>query len=227
MKDIEVIKDFKEWVIPTKWSDVTLKQYQEIEKEYGDDRTPNIINIIHILANKTVDEVNELPAEFLDKILEKLIFISKAPEVDKPSNKIEINGEEYIANVMEKLKVGEYVAVDTVIKQDVHNYAAILAIICRKKGEIYDSAFENEVLPDRIELFEQQPITKILSIVAFFLNLCIMLRTPFQLYSEIAEGIDHIQQSIDNSQKIGLFKRLYLNWQMRKLRKSLKSIKCI
>lgn len=226
MEDKDIIKDFGEWKVPTKWSDITLKVYQEIEKYYKDkDEKFDVRDVLHILTNKTDDEINELPAEFLDTILTHLIFLTTTPDVGEPSNKIVIDGEEYSINVMEKLKLGEYVAVDNVIKADASDYASMLAILCRKEGEIYDSKFEAEEFEKRKEMFEKQPVTRILPIIGFFLNLYIISKIPSQLYSQVEEGIGLIQQNIDNSQKIGASKRLYLNWQMRKLRKSLKSIK--
>jgi len=227
--DKEVIKDFGKWNVPTKWDDITLKIYQEIEKYYEDKETKefDVREVLHILTNKDWDEINALPAEFLDTILTHLIFLTTTPEVGEASNKITIDGVEYKINVMEKLKLGEYVAVDTVLKADKHDYASILAILCRKEGEIYDSTYEAEVFDKRKEMFENQPVTKILPIVSFFLDLYITLETPSQLYSQVENAISHIQQTIDSSQKIGASKRLSLNWQMKKLRKSLKSIKHI
>jgi hypothetical protein len=227
--DKEVIKDFGKWNVPTKWDDITLKIYQEIEKYYEDKETKefDVREVLHILTNKDWDEINALPAEFLDTILTHLIFLTTTPEVGEASNKIVVDGVEYKINVMEKLKLGEYVAVDTVLKADKHDYASILAILCRKEGEIYDSTYEAEVFDKRKEMFENQPVTKILPIVSFFLDLYITLETPSQLYSQVESAISHIQQTIDSSQKIGASKRLSLNWQMKKLRKSLKSIKHI
>lgn len=227
--DKEVIKDFGKWNVPTKWDDITLKIYQEIEKYYEDKETKefDVREVLHILTNKDWDEINALPAEFLDTILTHLIFLTTTPEVGEASNKIVVDGIEYKINVMENLKLGEYVAVDTVLKADIHDYASILAILCRKEGEIYDSTYEAEVFDKRKEMFENQPVTKILPIVSFFLDLYITLETPSQLYSQVESAISHIQQTIDSSQKIGASKRLSLNWQMKKLRKSLKSIKRI
>ena len=227
--DKEVIKDFGKWNVPTKWDGITLKIYQEIEKYYEDKETKefDVREVLHILTNKDWDEINALPAEFLDTILTHLIFLTTTPEVGEASNKIVVDGVEYKINVMEKLKLGEYVAVDTVLKADKHDYASILAILCRKEGEIYDSTYEAEVFDKRKEMFENQPVTKILPIVSFFLDLYITLETPSQLYSQVESAISHIQQTIDSSQKIGASKRLSLNWQMKKLRKSLKSIKRI
>lgn len=226
MEEKEVIKDFGSWNCPTKWDDINLKTYQEIEKYYKDkEKEFDVRDVLHILTNKTEDEINNLPVEFLDTILAHLLFLVTTPEVGEPTNRIEIDGVEYKVNIMEKLKLGEYVAVDNVLKADSSDYASILAILCRKEGELYDSRFEAEEFEKRKEMFEKQPVTKILPIIGFFLDLYILSERHSHLFSLVEEGINHIQQTIDNSQKIGVSKRLSLNWQMKKLRKSLKSIK--
>lgn len=229
MENNDIIKDFGQWNVPAKWDDVTLKVYQEIEKYYKgkEERQFDVRDVLHILTKKSEDEINELPAEFLDTILTHLIFLVTTPEVGEPTNKIEIDGEEYKINIMEKLKLGEYVAVDNVLKSDSSDYVSILAILCRKEGEIYDSRFEAEEFENRKAMFEKQPVTKILPIIGFFLNLYILSERHSQLYSLVEEGINLTQQNIDNLEKIGVSKRLSLNWQMKKLRKSLKSIKHI
>ena len=226
MNNEDIIKDYGKWNVPTKWEDISLKKYQEIERYYeGKDEKFDVRDVLNILTDKSEDEINSLPAEFLDTILTHLIFLTTTPEVGEPSNKIKIDGEEYIINIMEKLKLGEYVAVDTVLKNDKHDYASILAILCRKNGEIYDSTFEAEVFEKRKEMFEKQPVTHILPIISFFLDLYIASERLSHLYSVVEEGIDLIQQNIENLEKIGVFKKLSLNWRMKKLKKSLRSIK--
>lgn len=218
--------NFGEWNIPESWNDISLKKFQEINKYYSDkDKQFDIRDVIHILADKTIDEVNELPAEFLEVIMDKLSFVTTEPEQKEPTNKIEIDGETYQINFMEKLKTGEYVSVDNIIKSDRNDYASILAILCRKDGEIYNSKFEAELFEERKKLFEEQPVTKILPIVSFFLNLYILSVIPSQLYSEVEEELNHIQKSIKTSTEIGVFKKRSLNSQVKKLQKLLRSNK--
>jgi DNA-directed RNA polymerase beta subunit len=152
-----------------------------------------------------------------------LLFLQTLPEEKEPTNKIIINGEEYFINFMEKIKTGEYVAADMAMKSDKHDYASFLAILCRKKGEIYDSNFEADKFEERRKMFEEQPVTNILPVIGFFLSLYAQLQTPFLLYTKVEEAINHIQQNIDNLDKIGPFRRFYMNWQMKKLRKLLES----
>lgn len=216
------------WNIPTSWDDITLKQFQEIDNYYKDrEKEPDIREMLHILAGKTIDEVNQLPVEFLEIIFDKLSFMNEQPSVGEPTNKIELDGTTYQVNILNKLKTGEYVAVDSVVKTDAANFAAILAIICRKEDEIFDSKFENEILEDRIKMFENAPITKVLPVMSFFLNCYILSETPSQLYSMVEEEINLTRQSIQDSVKNGEITKLSSKWQMRKLRKLEKSLKSI
>ena len=226
-KEKDII-DLGSFTVPTSWSQVTLKMFSDIERYYDseNERTSvDVRDIVHILCNKDKDTVNNLPYDAFNLILEKLAFLQTQPEVKEPTNKIKIDGDEYVVNIMEKLKTGEYVSFDTVLKNDPHNYAAMLAILCRKPGEIYDSKFEAEVFEDRVKMYEKQPITNILPIVSFFLQLWLLSETHSKLYMEVEEAINHIARQLKTSKQTGACKRLYLTWQIQRLRKSLKSTK--
>lgn len=222
------IKDFGSVKVPKDWSEIDLNTYQLIEEYYeGKDSGFNVIDVLDILIDKDRDYINSLPAEFLDNILSNLSFFSTTPEVAEATNKIEIDGTTYIINIMEKLKVGEYVAVDTAIKGNKHNYAAILAILCRKEGEKYDSYFENEVLEKRIEMFGKQSIIKILPIIHFFINCYIISHLHTPLYSKVEEAINLTRNNIETSHRNGEISRRCMKSAIRKLKKLEKSIKCI
>lgn len=226
--DNENVIDLGKWTVPTKWEDVTLEMFQKIEKYYSDkDKDFDVREVLDIFTDHTRDEIDQLPINFTDKLLNELSFLKEQPKYGDASPKIEIDGEEYSINVMEKLKTGEYVAIDTILKSDPHDYISILAVLCRKQGELYDSKFEAEVFEERQKLFAKQPIMKIMPLISFFLSLYIVRMTHSQLYSEVEEGLNLIQQNIDNSENLGVFKRRSLNSQMKKLRKLLKSNKNI
>lgn len=218
------IIDYGEINVPTSWNEINLKTYQELERFYSDkDESFDIRKVLHILTNKTEDEINMLPIEFVEKIMEKLEFLKTLVTVQEPTDKVVISGETYMINFMEKLKFGEYVATDSVIRNDPHNYAAILAILCRKEGEPYDSKFEAEIFDKRMKMWEEQPITLVIRLVNFFLTLYIKSEIPSKLYTMAEEALDLTAQSINNSPKIGASKKLYFKWQVMKLRKLLKS----
>ena len=218
--------DYGQWTVPTSWDEITLKMFEDIERYYDDkDKKFDARDVLQIFTNKSMDEINALPMELTELLMNKLLFLQEKPKDIEPSNKVKIDGEEYIINVMEKLKTGEYVTIDTILKGDKYDYGSILAVLCRKKDEVYDSKFEAEVFEKRKEMWERQPIMKIMPTLGFFLNLYMTLRIPTQLSLEVEEELNRIQKRIETSEKLGVFRRHYLNWQMRRLRKLLKSSK--
>ena len=221
----ENIIDLGVWNVPKSWDEVTLKQYQEIERYYdGKEENFDVRKVLHILTNHTEDEINMLPIDFLEKIMGSLTFLQEPIKEEKPRNWVEIDGERYTVHTEQQLKTGEYIASDTALKGDKHNYAGLLAILCRKEGELYDSKFEAEVLEDRIKLFEKQPITKILCIIGFFLQLYITSMTPTLLSSKIREAIDLTRKDIETSAKNGELSKRSMKSLEKKLRKLEKSI---
>ena len=224
----ENIIDYGNWTVPSGWNELTLKQFQDIEQYYSDkEKKVDVREVLHLLTDHSIDEIGQLPIEFVNKLLERLIWLQEAPKWDDPTNKVEIDGEQYIVNTKEKLKTGEYIAVDTVLKSDKNNYAAILAILCRKEGEIFDSKFENEILQSRIELWEKQPITKIMPLINFFILCFLILRAPSQMSMEIQEAINLIRKDIETSVKNGEHSKHFMKSVMKKLKKLEKSIKSI
>ena len=231
MAKITVEKDFGEWKVPQSWDDLTLGKFQELERLYdGDDdkeRKFDVRDVLDLMTDRTKDEINELPIEFTDMLLRKMYWLHEQPDFGKPSNKVIIDGVQYTVHNENEMKFGEYVALDTAMKGDKHNYAAMLAILCRKDGEIFDAKFENEILPSRIEFWKNVSVMKVMPIVSFFLELSSMSLQVSQLSSEIQEGINHILKHIETSKRNGVFSALYTKWQVRKLKKLQKSIKNI
>lgn len=230
MAKITVEKDFGEWKVPSSWDDLTLGKFQELERLYDGDeneRKFDVRDVLDLMTDRTKDEINELPIEFTDSLLRKMYWLHEQPQFGKPSNKITIDGVQYTVHNENEMKFGEYVALDTALKGDKHNYAAMLAILCRKDGEIFDAKFENEILPSRIEFWKNVSVMKVMPIVSFFLELSSMSLQVSQLSLEIQEGINHILKHIETSKQNGVFSALFTKWQTRKLRKLQKSIKNI
>lgn len=220
--------DFGSINLPTKWEELSLKQFQEIEKYYSEHEGEfKITDIIHIMCGKSVDEINAMPLEFLDIISDKLEFMTTPMEKAVPTKEVEVNGEKYVIHTEEQLKVGEYVAADTILKNDSHNYAALMAILCRKEGEIYDSKFENEEMMKRVEMWEKVPVMKVMGIISFFLTCYALSVTPTLLSSEVEEAINLTRNSIETSAKNGQISRRCMKSAMKKLRKLEKSINSI
>lgn len=226
--DNENVIDLGKWTTPKSWDELTLKQFQAIEEYYSDkDKKFDVREVLELFTDHSKEEISQLPIDFVDKLLNELTWLHESPKWGEPTNKIELDGEKYQVNVQEKLKTGEYIAVDTVLKSDKHNYAAIMAILCRKEGELFDSKFENEVLGDRIQMWEKVPVTKVMPIISFFFELWLVSQKNTQLYSMVEEAINLTRQDIENSHKDGALSKRSMKSAMKKLKKLEKSIKSI
>lgn len=149
--------------------------------------------------------------------MDNLKFLSE-PITNDINNIIDIDGERYIINYMEELKFGEFVDVQTVLDADKDNFPAILSIICRKEGEIYNDEYIAKLQPKRMEMFAKQPVTKVYPIIGFFLNLSIMSENSTQLYLEkIKDQSNHILQHYINSLENGDGKKRYMKSAVKKL----------
>ena len=225
---MDEIIDYGKWTVPTRWEDVTLKQFQEIERYYEDkDKKFDVREVLEIFTNHTRDEINALPIEFLEEIMTHLLFLQAPIESKESRNWVMIDGVRYSVHTENKLKTGEYIAADTVLKEDSHNYATLLAILCRKEGELYDSKFENEVIEGRIKMWEKVPVVEVLPIIGFFLHLYVASTTPTLLSSQIMEAVNLTRKDIETSHKNGEISKRSMRSAMRKLRKLEKSISTI
>ena len=216
--------DFGKVTIPTKWEDITLKQFCELMRVYDKD-DKDILDVLEVLSGRTKSELRQMPADFIDTMMQHLQFMNIPLNVEADS-KIVINGEEYKVNHTEKLKFGEWTDAETVLKEK--DYAGLLAILARKDGEIYDDDFIANELDKRIELFNSLSITKALVLLNFFLK----LKLRYILYSQKSlenskEAVESLVQSIKSSLKGGGGKKLDLIYAKIKLRRLEKSLKCI
>lgn len=220
--------DFGKITIPTKWSEVTLKQFQELMKVYNQE-DKDILDILSIFTQKSKKELRQMPSEFIETMLVHLQFMNTKLEVE-PSSQIDIDGKIYRINYTEKLKFGEFVDVETLIKEDKYNWAAILAMLCRLEGEIYDDDFIANQLDERIKMYESLPIDRALQLINFFLKLKLRYIT-YSLRSltlkEAREAAESLVQSIRDSVKAGAGTRLNSIYAKIELRKLEKQLKCI
>ena len=213
--------------VPESWNEITVAKFIEIQSLYKDDYKPSYQEIISVLSNTPIEEINEYPALFVEKVMNKLSYLSEPISTDV-LNYIDYNGERYQINYMEDLKFGEFVDVQTVLDADRTNFPAILGIICRKDKEVYDDKFIAEILPKRIEFYNEMPITKVYPLIGFFLN-CYMTSEPvMNLYLEnLRDQANRTLQHYINSAKDGDGKRRYSKSVVKKLQKYQQQINSI
>jgi len=148
--------------IPTKWEDVSLKDYEswylqkpETELEY--------IQYVADICKIDAKEFLKAPVDLFNIISEAVSFVSD--QDFEPKSKIEISGKEYFINYADKLTLGEWVDVDEVLDKGENKISELLAILCRPIGEKY----KPDNVEERKKLFQEQSCDKVLPLIGFFL----------------------------------------------------------
>lgn len=217
--------------VAEKWEDVTLLQWQNYVRNASskEDNSVDIISTLETFSDIPRSIINQMPTDLFESVIERLKWIKETPD-QTPSQSVEINGETYMINVMEKLKVKEYLDLNTVIENDRFNYSMIFAILCRKQGEEYDEEFIADKLPDRLEMFEQMNCVDGMKLIAFFLTCWVELETRSRnslVINSIKADAIELVKSIRSSLKPMDYitpSRVRQILTLRKLEKSIKNI---
>lgn len=217
--------------VAEKWEDVTLLQWQNYVRNASnkEDNSVDIISTLETFSDIPRSVINQMPTDLFESVIGRLKWITEQPD-QTPSQSVEISGETYTINVMEKLKVKEYLDLNTVIENDKFNYSMIFAILCRKQGEEYDEEFIADKLPDRLEMFEQMNCVSGMKLIAFFLTCWVELETRSR-NSLVVQAIKEDAQKLVKSIRSLLKPMDYITpsrvrqiLTLRKLEKSLKNI---
>lgn len=186
--------------IASSWDTMTLGQFEAMMKA-NENEGLSILEIMSILSDKSLEEIEAMPYDVVEQIKDVLGFLQTPPQQGQPSNTITINSEEYTVNNEEKMRVGEYVAINQVVDADPHAYSMMLAILCRKKGEVYNDDFVADKLEDRVAMFKSLPMTKAMPLVGFFLMSWQLSRGFIResTVEEIKDRADQLAKSIETS----------------------------
>lgn len=70
--------DYGKWTIPNGWNELTLKQYQEIERYYSNkDKKFDVRDVLELFTDHSRDDIDQLPIEFVERILGNLNWLFK------------------------------------------------------------------------------------------------------------------------------------------------------
>ena len=217
--------------VAEKWEDVTLLQWQNYVRNASskEDNSVDIISTLETFSDIPRSVINQMPTDLFESVIGRLKWIKETPD-QTPSQSVEISGETYTINVMEKLKVKEYLDLSTVIENDKFNYSMIFAILCRKQGEEYDEEFIADKLPERLEMFEHMNCVDGMKLISFFLTCWVELETRSQnclVINSIKQDAIELARSIRSSLKGGVCTTVWHLPQIIKLLKLEKSLKKI
>jgi len=163
----------KEILIPTKWSDVTLKEFIELSAldiDSFDSHIDYYVKMLGVFGNDNISDILEfVKLSDITDIVNQMSFMNTKPkEIDK--KEVTINGEVFrLIENMNEITVGEYVSIETLIEQgnlnSISSIPAILSVILKPVNEVFDSSIVNK----RMELFKEElSIEDVLGMSVFF-----------------------------------------------------------
>lgn len=213
--------------MPLSWNDINLEMFQEISKLYDNGNKPTITDILSVLTNIKKEELEQYPVEVLNTIISQAQYINTSP-TNEIKNEIIIDNEMYFINYENELRFKEFVDSQTLIESNSRDYASLLAILCRKQGELYTDEYIAKEFDKRVEMFKKQPITNILPLVNFFLNYWVVLEKTSKEYLEtIKEETNQYLDSIESSLRSGVGKSASMKSRMKKLKTLKKQLNSI
>lgn len=196
--------DLGKYKLCTKWEDVTLEQWSRYIQLTAENKGKDIdiLTTLEVFSDIPKEVIYQIPSDLFTKVIQKMKWLNEEPDI-KPSNKIEYQGETYLINIMEKLKVKEYLDLNTIVENNKYDYPTIFALLCRKENEEYNEVFITEVFEDRIEMMKELPVTKALPLISFFLHLwneyaqhSVNSLTVTELKSVLVEQVKNIRSSV-------------------------------
>lgn len=156
--------------IPDSWHEVSIKNFTRLTALSGKNPFEDVLVIISILSDEDIDDIRKLPATWLETndISKRLSFLSKEPEKVMPSEKIELNGEEYdVALYPGQWTAAQYLDYNAVLNEEgPKKIARLIACFTIPAGKKYGEDYDFDHVVD--EIFEYMPITIALGYSSFF-----------------------------------------------------------
>lgn len=211
--------------VPERWDDITLGDYETYYKEKPETARQRVELVAKIVKIEPV-HLLEWPAEVFNFIVNTISFVfENAPAEASPV--IDIDGVKFMVNMEDKQPLGAWVDAEEAQKSDTAVLSSVLSIVCRPIGEAYDF----EVSEQRQKIFAALPMTKVLGLLAFFLQCSRALEARTEAYTKLVETVGLLPPSIrpllrrgDGIKPLRIYQTIKykilmrsLNYQLRKL----------
>lgn len=194
--------------VPNSWNDITLEEYEKLyllKPETKLEYIQYVADVCRIDAKLLINS----PTQLFEIVSNAIQFIFDNDF--EPVNKVVVDETEYFISFSDKLTLGEWVDIDSIIKSDSDTkLSEMLAVLCRPIEEKYNPDF----LDERKKIFQSLSCDKVLPLISFFLlkkrksdvisNHCLAV---------IAQGNQFLKDTKSFAQNGDGIKQL-LTWQM-------------
>lgn len=156
--------DSIQYQVPECWEDVQLADYERWF-DFTADSKQKEVELISLISHIPLDTLSNLPLSFYTEVMEMVDFAFAGNEY-KPSNQILIDGEVYSIATKDELTLAQYVDVEATFEEEDNDskLSEILAIVCLKRNERYDS----KMLKEKKKMFQDLNMNQVFPLLAFF-----------------------------------------------------------
>lgn len=176
--------------VPESWNDITLGVYERFHKVKPTSHRERVAQIAQV-CSLDADMLLNWPTDIFNHVVKIAGFIF-ADDLTPPSSFVEVEGIKYFVPIEDALTLGAYVDADDVQKNSDAVLSNVLAIVCRPAGEAYDCD-NNKV---RAAMFAALPVSKVLGVLAFFLQYRQVLNTHTEVFSNLVAISDQLPPNI-------------------------------
>ena len=149
--------------VPNSWNDITLEEYEKLyllKPETKLEYIQYVADVCRIDAKLLINS----PTQLFEIVSNAIQFIFDNDF--EPVNKVVVDETEYFISFSDKLTLGEWVDIDSIIKSDSDTkLSEMLAVLCRPIEEKYNPDF----LDERKKIFQSLSCDKVLPLISFFL----------------------------------------------------------
>lgn len=212
--------DSIQYQVPECWEDVQLADYERWF-DFTADSKQKEVELISLISHIPLDTLSNLPLSFYTEVMEMVDFAFAGNEY-KPSNQILIDGEVYSIATKDELTLAQYVDVEATFEEEDNDskLSEILAIVCLKRNERYDS----KMLKEKKKIFQDLNMNQVFPLLAFFLQLKKNLLKITTFYSRVVEQANQFADLIRTSAENGDGTKLLPNYQKIRYRRLMKSL---
>jgi len=192
--------------VPESWDDITLGFYESFYAEKPNSPREKV-ELVAKICKTDADLLLSWPAEVFNRIVEYLDFIFKG-ELAPPSPRIKIGKVNYVVPIEDVLSLGEWVDITEAQREGKAVLSNVLAIVCRPAGEEYN--YKNN--EERQAMFAALPVSKVLPVLAFFLQCKVALERRTATYTKLYQALAQLPLNIKTYLNAGGGIRLSRIW---------------
>ena len=187
--------------IPEKWSDVSLKTYQDYSSKIDDltNEDEIVLHSIASLCEVPLDVIKMLKVTDIKTIYLKLAELISVPVNKEIFYKIKINGVKYgFHPCLDEMTLGEFVDIEENAKDGVLSFHKVMSVLYRpiieEEGNKYKIEPYEAFHMDNAKLFQEINIDTINGVMLFFYNLGNRLLKNSKGYLQVMAVLQNLQR---------------------------------